>query len=177
MFAIRRSVGILKGRTRSIIDHIHLNLWIGCRFAPRWHQFLNAFSTNVPPTTSQSSDSSKIRINTKYTEEEMITNDLLKALSLDTANSRTLLKARVQRTMDRFKLHNSDTGSSSVQSTIKFWMLRKILLLFYIIVVAILTQKIANLARHFASHRKDHASGRGFQAWYFFYVYSARLLR
>lgn len=31
------------------------------------------------------------------------------------------------------------------------------------LVVAVATERIANLARHFASHRKDHQSNRGFQ--------------
>jgi len=43
-------------------------------------------------------------------------NDVLKALSLDTANQRTLVQAKVRYTLKRFQIHQTDTGSPSVQS-------------------------------------------------------------
>ncbi|MBW1859148.1 MAG: 30S ribosomal protein S15 [Deltaproteobacteria bacterium] len=44
--------------------------------------------------------------------------------------------------IDRFKLHESDTGSPEIQ-------------------IALLTQRISHLNEHFKIHRKDHHSRRG----------------
>ena len=44
--------------------------------------------------------------------------------------------------IDRFKLHETDTGSPEIQ-------------------VALLTQRISHLNEHFKIHRKDHHSRRG----------------
>ena len=44
--------------------------------------------------------------------------------------------------IDRFKLHESDTGSPEIQ-------------------IALLTQRISHLNEHFKVHRKDHHSRRG----------------
>jgi len=44
--------------------------------------------------------------------------------------------------IEKFKLHDSDTGSSEVQ-------------------VAILTSRIRTLTEHFKTHKKDHDSRRG----------------
>ena len=44
--------------------------------------------------------------------------------------------------IDRFKLHEKDTGSSDVQ-------------------VALLTNRIQYLTEHFQTHKKDHHSRRG----------------
>ena len=47
-----------------------------------------------------------------------------------------------QEIIDRYRLHNSDTGSPEVQ-------------------VAILSERISYLTDHFKSHAKDHHSRRG----------------
>ncbi len=44
--------------------------------------------------------------------------------------------------IEKFKLHETDTGSPEVQ-------------------IAILTERINNLTKHFESHQKDHHSRRG----------------
>ena len=44
--------------------------------------------------------------------------------------------------ISKFRLHNSDTGSSEVQ-------------------VALLSQRIESLTEHFKTHKKDHHSRRG----------------
>jgi small subunit ribosomal protein S15 len=44
--------------------------------------------------------------------------------------------------IEKFKLHDSDTGSPEVQ-------------------IAILTERIKNLTEHFKMHKKDHHSRRG----------------
>jgi len=99
---------------------------------------LLSFSTSEKPELS---------IDEKYIDLEKfkLDNDVLKALSLDTANQRTLVQAKVRHTLKRFQVHQSDTGSPSVQ-------------------IAVATEKIANLARHFVAHRKDNQSNRGFQS-------------
>lgn len=47
-----------------------------------------------------------------------------------------------QETIERFKLHDSDTGSPEVQ-------------------IALLTERIVQLTEHFKTHKKDHHSRRG----------------
>ena len=47
-----------------------------------------------------------------------------------------------KRIIEKFKLHDSDTGSPEVQ-------------------IAILTERIKNLTEHFKIHKKDHHSRRG----------------
>jgi len=47
-----------------------------------------------------------------------------------------------KRIIEKFKLHDSDTGSPEVQ-------------------IAILTERIKNLTEHFKVHKKDHHSRRG----------------
>eukprot|EP01036_Dinobryon_divergens_P031518 gene31518-40929_t len=104
----------------------------------------SATYTSTTTTTSSSKVNPATRFNQILTPEEAVTDELLKTISLDTASSRILLADRVRKTIDRFKQHTSDTGSAGVQ-------------------VAVATQKIANLARHYASHRKDHVCSRSFQ--------------
>jgi len=53
-----------------------------------------------------------------------------------------LLKEKKKEIIDSFKVHSRDTGSSEVQ-------------------VAILTERINNLAGHFKYHKKDFHSRRG----------------
>lgn len=51
-------------------------------------------------------------------------------------------KKAKQRIIEKFKVHEKDTGSSEVQ-------------------IAILTYEIRELAKHLKAHRKDHSSRRG----------------
>ena len=53
-----------------------------------------------------------------------------------------LTTVQKQEIIDRYRLHNSDTGSPEVQ-------------------VAILSERISYLTDHFKSHAKDHHSRRG----------------
>lgn len=76
-------------------------------------------TTTTTTTDSNTSSSSQVNPSTRFpqilTPEEKVTDELLKTISLDTASSRNLLADRVRKTIDRFKQHNSDTGSASVQ--------------------------------------------------------------
>ena len=64
--------------------------------------------------------------------------------SLATANQEEITQHRISLAIAKYKKHDSDTGSAIVQ-------------------LAVMTEKIYNLARHFAMHKKDKAGGRGFQ--------------
>jgi small subunit ribosomal protein S15 len=64
--------------------------------------------------------------------------------SLATANQEEITAHRISLAIAKYKKHDSDTGSAIVQ-------------------LAVMTEKIYNLARHFAMHKKDKAGGRGFQ--------------
>jgi small subunit ribosomal protein S15 len=66
-------------------------------------------------------------------------------MSLATANQDQITNHKIHVAIRKFQVHRIDTGSSGVQ-------------------IAVLTEKIRNLARHFALHRKDHHSKRGFQS-------------
>jgi hypothetical protein len=68
----------------------------------------------------------------------------LEVLSIDTANSKQLLKNKINEAVKVHQSRDGDTGSSAVQ-------------------IAVLTEKIINLTRHFAMHKKDHHSKRGFE--------------
>jgi small subunit ribosomal protein S15 len=57
-------------------------------------------------------------------------------------NKLVLIKDKKKEIIDTFKAHSRDTGSAEVQ-------------------VAILTERINNLAEHFKYHKKDHHSRRG----------------
>jgi small subunit ribosomal protein S15 len=54
----------------------------------------------------------------------------------------TMLKEEKQEIIEKYKLHESDTGSPEVQ-------------------VAILTERINHLNEHLKEHKKDHHSRRG----------------
>eukprot|EP01041_Mallomonas_annulata_P001888 gene1888-3660_t len=64
--------------------------------------------------------------------------------SLATANQAEITRSKITDAITKFQSHEIDSGSPSVQ-------------------IAVLTEKILNLARHFASHRKDYHSKRGFE--------------
>jgi len=70
--------------------------------------------------------------------------EILKPMSLETANSKQLLHDRIYKVIERFKQEDGDTGSAAVQ-------------------IAVMTERIQNLARHFAGNKKDFGSRRGFQ--------------
>lgn len=53
-----------------------------------------------------------------------------------------LIKEKKQEVINKFKKHNTDTGSSEVQ-------------------IALLTERIEQLTEHFKKHKKDYHSRRG----------------
>ena len=65
-------------------------------------------------------------------------------ISLATANQEEITQHRISVAIEKYKKHDSDTGSAIVQ-------------------LAVMTERIYNLARHFAMHKKDKAGQRGFQ--------------
>ena len=80
---------------------------------------MDSSTTTTTDSNTSTTSSSKVNPSTRFpqvlTPEEKVTDELLKTISLDTASSRNLLADRVRKTIDRFKEHNSDTGSASVQ--------------------------------------------------------------
>ena len=68
----------------------------------------------------------------------------LTLLSKNTANSKQILKNKINDVVQKYQVRDGDTGSTSVQ-------------------IAALTEKIINLTRHFAMHKKDKHSKRGFE--------------
>ena len=66
------------------------------------------------------------------------------AFNVETANQKEVVKYKISLAIDKYKKHTSDTGTAIVQ-------------------LAVMNEKIYNLARHFATHRKDMAGQRGFQ--------------
>jgi ribosomal protein S15 len=79
--------------------------------------------------------------------------DVQAPMSLATANQKQITKYNIQQLIEIYKLRDGDTGSAAVQ-------------------VAVMTESIRNLARHFAMHKKDHHSKRGFMV-----IYIVNLLR
>lgn len=83
---------------------------------------------------------------------------------LPTANQEKITQIKIKEAVRKFQSHSIDCGSAPVQS-------KRILVgptyqrfnSYWYLLVAILTEKIINLARHFASHKKDHHSKRGFE--------------
>ncbi len=54
----------------------------------------------------------------------------------------SLYGARKQEVIGKFKVHDKDTGSTEVQ-------------------VALISERINDLSKHFETHKKDHSSRRG----------------
>jgi small subunit ribosomal protein S15 len=69
--------------------------------------------------------------------------NLYRPLSLDTANAEQLLAQKIAERVKDFQLHPGDVGSAPVQ-------------------IAAMTERINSLVVHFAKHRKDKGSKRGF---------------
>lgn len=67
---------------------------------------------------------------------------VIQYLSQDTMSRAELVKEELARVRENFKMHQYDTGSTSVQ-------------------VAALTAKIKSMTEHVTQHRKDHSSMRG----------------
>lgn len=65
-------------------------------------------------------------------------------MDLATANQKQITRHKIHTAIKKHQKHQLDTGSSAVQ-------------------IAVLTEKINNLARHFTSNRKDYSGKRGFQ--------------
>jgi ribosomal protein S15P/S13E len=99
--------------------------------------------------------------------KEVITPEIEKTVTLGTANSKEIYQHKVGLAVKKFQIHKSDTGSASVQSrspvvfrTSAFFVL---IVPFHPNSVATMTEKVLNLTRHFAEHRKDKHGNRGFQ--------------
>ncbi len=71
-------------------------------------------------------------------------NMIEKSLSLETANQKQILHDKIHQAVEKYKNHDGDTGSSMVQ-------------------IAVITERIYNLARHMAANRKDHSTKRGLE--------------
>lgn len=69
--------------------------------------------------------------------------DIAKPVSLSTASQQEITKYKIQQAIRNIQAHGGDTGSAPVQ-------------------IAVMTEKIVNLARHFTVHKKDKHSQRGF---------------
>jgi len=65
-------------------------------------------------------------------------------LSLATANQKEITGHKISLSIKKFQSHATDSGSAAVQ-------------------IAVATEKILNMVRHTALHKKDKASNRGFQ--------------
>lgn len=76
--------------------------------------------------------------------KEAVPNVAMPAITLATANQKMITGYRIGEAMKKFQLHQSDSGSAPVQ-------------------IAVLTEKIKNLARHVTAHRKDNSNKRGFE--------------
>lgn len=70
--------------------------------------------------------------------------DVMQTISLATANQKEITKFKIRQKVEQLQQHKLDTGSSSVQ-------------------IAVMTEKIINMTRHFAANRKDKGSTRSFQ--------------
>lgn len=70
--------------------------------------------------------------------------EIIDTFSLATANQQEVTQHKIMLAIQKYKEHENDTGSAIVQ-------------------LAVMTEKIYNLARHFAMHKKDKAGQRGFQ--------------
>ena len=70
--------------------------------------------------------------------------DIAKPVSLATACQKEITKFKVNLAMQKIQHHSLDTGSAPVQ-------------------IAVMTEQVMSLARHFTVHKKDKHSQRGFQ--------------
>lgn len=70
--------------------------------------------------------------------------DILPAFSIATASNMEVVQHKKSLAVAKFKAHHTDTGSAPVQ-------------------IAVMTEKILNLAKHAIAHKKDKHSIRGYQ--------------
>ena len=100
---------------------------------------------NLRDFSSSSSSSSSSRFIVPGVEESILRDkSVKKILSEDTASKSEKLRRNITDRIEDFRLHDTDTGSSGIQ-------------------IAVMTERIQSLARHFATHKKDKHSMRGFQ--------------
>ena len=71
--------------------------------------------------------------------------DVKSMLSITNASSKEILNQKIHTVINKFRIHATDKGSSGVQ-------------------IAILTEKILNVARHLTVHKKDKSTMRGYRA-------------
>mmetsp|Transcript_33687 Transcript_33687/g.32158 ORF Transcript_33687/g.32158 Transcript_33687/m.32158 type:complete len:153 (-) Transcript_33687:459-917(-) len=102
-------------------------------------RFFSSIPSTAPPTRLPLRDDVKLlNFRVPFPEE------VLKPFSLATANQKEIIDHKKSLAVNKYQKRDGDTGSASVQ-------------------IAVMTEDIKNLARHFTIHKKDKASGRGFQ--------------
>jgi len=99
---------------------------------------------SVAPSSSSPSASSNAETVWLNNFRVPVSPNLLPSLSLATANQQQITKHKIGLALKKFQSHATDSGSASVQ-------------------IAVMTEKILNMARHAAMHKKDKHSNRGFQ--------------
>ena len=91
----------------------------------------------------------------------------LQTISLATANQSQIVAHNIGVAIQTHQRHITDTGTASVQSKrinlCSKGKLKVILFYSFSSLVAVLSERIKNLARHSATHKKDHSSNRGLQ--------------
>ena len=96
-----------------------------------------------------------------------ISKEVLATLSLNTANQKQIVQHKISHAVTKYRVHPADTGSPEVQSmyyTIFEYIFKKLLFKpcsFFL--VAVMTEKIRNMARHFTVHKRDKHSLRSFE--------------
>lgn len=109
------------------------------RFLPRDSRMC----MSTAPSSSSSNSAPTIRLRDFPAHLNVATNVAL-PISLATANQKEITEYKIGLCIKKFQMHVTDSGSAAVQ-------------------IAVATEKILNMARHSAMHKKDKHSNRGFQ--------------
>mmetsp|Transcript_16144 Transcript_16144/g.16276 ORF Transcript_16144/g.16276 Transcript_16144/m.16276 type:complete len:150 (-) Transcript_16144:78-527(-) len=104
-----------------------------------WGGYQHFLQASLKMNLSTSTDANRLRNNLIEIPKEVEP-----ILSLATANQKEITNAKINASILKYQSHSIDSGSAPVQ-------------------IAVMTEKILNLARHFAVHRKDNHSRRGFE--------------
>jgi ribosomal protein S15P/S13E len=94
-------------------------------------------------------------------------------VSLATANSKQELQVKQREVTKKFQIHEHDVGSSQVQSETNYFDCTPILTLG---LVAVLTEKIRSLAKHFSLHKKDKSGMRGLTVSYLHFLWRIKVV-
>jgi ribosomal protein S15 len=89
-------------------------------------------------------------------------------MGLATGNQRDIRRHNVEAAIQKFKLHDSDRGSTALQGTVLLIHSHFTIVLTLVhrrrhFPVAVLTEKIKNLARHMAANKNDKHNKRQFE--------------